>query len=282
MLECHRPAHAERLLPLVKVRPHQPEQLAAPQTGFQQQRDLWHGVAGERLGKLDLLIGQHLFLVFARCAAERAVLRRVLPAQVVLDRALKESIQNRPHFLQTALRAFRLCGEVRLYVRRTNVAQPGRAEIGDQVPLDQTDIGQLVGVDVNERLLVGAQPLARPVGKVAGGRHKRLSGACRHLGGDAVLLGFALRVRQAHRAVKRLAQRFAMHIAPERQLVLPALVLACRLFSWHKNNPFLTVKKYGKIEVLMDVEICQYLMSRSPVASGGRDFYFFEKFFWNV
>ena len=107
--------------------------------------------------------------------------------------------------------------------------------------LDQTDIGQLVGIDVNKRLLVGAQPFARPVGKVAGGRYKRLTRACRHLGGDAVLLGFALCVRQAHRAVKRFAQRLAVYIAPERQLVLPALVLAHRLFSWHNDKtPFLS------------------------------------------
>lgn len=241
VLECHRPAHAERPLPLVKVRPHQPEQLAAPQTGFQQQRDLRHGVAGERLGKLDLLIGQHLLFVFARRATERAVLRRVLPAQVVLNRALKESIQNRPHFLQPALRTFCFAGEVRLYVRRTNVAQPGRPEIGDQVSLDQTDIGQLVGVDVNKRLLVGAQPLARPVGKAAGGGYKGFAGTSRHLGGYAVFLGLLLGISKAHRAVKRLAQRLAVNVAAERDLVFVAVVLACRFFSRHNNKtPFLS------------------------------------------
>ena len=70
-------------------------------------------------------------------------------------------------FLQPALRTFRLCGEVRLYVRRTNIAQPRRPEIGDQMTLDQTDIGQLIGVDVNERLLVG-------------GGHKGFTGTSRH------------------------------------------------------------------------------------------------------
>ena len=82
-------------------------------------------------------------------------------------------------FLQPALRTFRLCGEVRLYVCRTNIAQPRRPEIGDQMTLDQTDIGQLIGVDVNERLLVG-------------GGHKGFTGTSRHLGGYAVLLGFFL------------------------------------------------------------------------------------------
>ena len=37
----------------------------------------------------------------------------------------------------------------------------------------------------------------------------------------------------------------------ERVLKMVAVVLACRFFSRHKNNPFLTVKKYGKIGVLM-------------------------------
>ena len=66
-------------------------------------------------------------------------------------------------FLQPALQTFRPCGEVRLYVRRTNIAQPRRPEIGDQMTLDQTDIGQLIGVDVNERLLVGGGTKASPV-----------------------------------------------------------------------------------------------------------------------
>ena len=102
-------------------------------------------------------------------------------------------------FLQPALRTFRLCGEVRLYVRRTNIAQPRRPEIGDQMTLDQTDIGQLIGVDVNERLLVG-------------GGHKGFTGTSRHLGGYAVLLGFLLRIGQTHRAVKGLAQRLAVNV----------------------------------------------------------------------
>ena len=107
--------------------------------------------------------------------------------------------------------------------------------------LDQTDIGQLIGVDVNERLLVG-------------GGHKGFTGTSRHLGGYAVLLGFLLRIGQTHRAVKGLAQRLAVNVAAERDLVFLAVVLACRFFSRHKNNPFLTVKKYGKIGVLMAVE----------------------------
>ena len=121
-------------------------------------------------------------------------------------------------FLQPALRTFRLCGEVRLYVRRTNIAQPRRPEIGDQMTLDQTDIGQLIGVDVNERLLVG-------------GGHKGFTGTSRHLGGYAVHLGFLLRIGQTHRAVKGLAQRLAVNVAPECQLVLVAVVLAGWLFS---------------------------------------------------
>ena len=125
--------------------------------------------------------------------------------------------------------------------------------------LDQTDIGQLIGVDVNERLLVG-------------GGHKGFTGTSRHLGGYAVLLGFLLRIGQTHRAVKGLAQRLAVNVAPECQLVLVAVVLAGWLFSWKKNNPFLTVKN-GKIEVLMDVEVYQYLMSRSGVGSTGAGFF---------
>ena len=131
-------------------------------------------------------------------------------------------------FLQPALQTFRPCGEVRLYVRRTNIAQPRRPEIGDQMTLDQTDIGQLIGVDVNERLLVG-------------GGHKGFTGTSRHLGGYAVLLGFLLRIGQTHRAVKGLAQRLAVDIAADGDLVLEPFVLTCWLFSWHNNKtPFLS------------------------------------------
>ena len=84
--------------------------------------------------------------------------------------------------------------------------------------LDQTDIGQLIGVDVNERLLVG-------------GGHKGFTGTSRHLGGYAVFLGLLLGISKAHRAVKGLAQRLAVNVAPECQLVLVAVVLAGWLFS---------------------------------------------------
>mgnify|MGYP000994019939 CR=1 FL=1 len=120
--------------------------------------------------------------------------------------------------------------------------------------LDEADIGQLVCIFLNKRLLIGQQPLSCPGSKAAGRGHKGLSGPRGHLGGYAVLLGFLLRIGQTHGAVKGFAQRLAVNVAPECQLVLVAFVLAGWLFSWHKNNPFLTVKKYGKIEVLMAVE----------------------------
>ena len=84
-------------------------------------------------------------------------------------------------------------------------------------------------------------------------RAQSLSGTRRTLGGYAVLLSFLLRIGQTHRAVKGLAQRLAVDISADGDLVLEPFVFACWLFSWHKNNPFLTVKKYGKIEVLMAV-----------------------------
>ena len=105
-------------------------------------------------------------------------------------------------FLQPALQTFRPCGEVRLYVRRTNIAQPRRPEIGDQMTLDQTDIGQLIGVDVNERLLVG-------------GGLQRLHRYRADTRSYAVLLGFLLRIGQTHCAVKGLAQRLAVDIAAD-------------------------------------------------------------------
>ena len=119
------------------------------------------------------------------------------------------------------------------------------------MPFYKADVGQLVCIFFDKRLLIGQQPLSCPGSKAAGGGHKGLSGPRGHLGGYAVFLGFLLRIGQTHRAVKRLAQRLAVNVAAERQLVFVAVVLACRFFSRHKNNPFLTVKKYGKIEVLM-------------------------------
>ena len=38
------------------------------------------------------------------------------------------------------------------------------------------------------------------------------------------------------------------------------------------------MEKCDRIEVLMDVVICQYLLSRSPVAAGGRDFFILVSF----
>ena len=97
--------------------------------------------------------------------------------------------------------------------------------------LDEADIGQLVCIFLNKRLLIGQQPFPRPGSKAAGGGHKGLSGTRRHLGGYAELLGFLLRIGQTHRAVKGLAQRLAVNVAPECQLVLVAVVLAGWLFS---------------------------------------------------
>lgn len=97
--------------------------------------------------------------------------------------------------------------------------------------LDKADVGQLVCIFFDKRLLIGQQPLSCPGSKAAGGGHKGLSGTRRHLGGYAVLLGFLLRIGQTHRAVKGLAQRLAVNVAPECQLVLVAVVLAGWLFS---------------------------------------------------
>ena len=109
------------------------------------------------------------------------------------------------------------------------------------MPFDKADVGQLVCIFFDKRLLIGQQPFPRPGSKAAGGGHKGLSGTRRHLGGYAVLLGFLLRIGQTHGAVKGFAQQLAVDIAADGDLVLEPFVLACWLFSWHNNKtPFLS------------------------------------------
>ena len=185
-----------------------------------------------------------------RRAAELHALCRILVAQVVLDRRFKDVHQAQPDLLQMRCGQTLVHGGERLHIDRPHVGQINTAEVRLQIQPHDLLIG-LERIGADKRLLVGHEPLARPLGEVVAFPDECFASPCGYLGGHTEFLGFLFRVGKADRTVKGLAQRLAVNVAAERQLVFVAVVLTCRFFSRHKNNPFLTVKKYGKIGVLM-------------------------------
>ena len=213
-----------------EVRPHGPQQLAAAHTGIEQECS-----SGKRLECFlahngDLLFGQHTLDALVRRAAELHALCRILVTQVVLDSRFKDVYQAQPDLLQMRCRQTLVHGGERLYIDWPHIGQIDTAEVRLQIQPHDLLIG-LERIGADKRLLVGLEPLARPLGEVVAFPDKGFAGTRGYLGGYAKLLGFLFRIGKADRTVKGLAQRLAVNVAPECQLVLVAVVLAGWLFS---------------------------------------------------
>ena len=174
-----------------------------------------------------------------RRAAELHALCRILVAQVVLDRRFKDVHQAQPDLLQMRCRQALVHGGERLHIDRPHIGQIDTAEVRLQIQPHDLLIG-LERVGADKRLLVGHEPLARPLGEVVAFPDECFAGPCGYLGGHTEFLGFLFRIGKADRAVKGLAQRLAVNVAAERQLVFVAVVLACRFFLGIKITPFLS------------------------------------------